>query len=382
MPLDIARLLEPVAPEAPCGEDLQYAAADLRDRARGARRSVVVDGREQLVVTPPDWRQLERDALALAGRGKDLWLWVILARAALQRDGLPGLVAGLRLIADGLDRYWPDIHPALDLEETDPEQQAFKRRNALNLLADPEGLLSELHRVPILSARGYGQFSLRALRLAAGEQRPAPGEEPPDPKIVAAALGEAKPDEVAERDRVRAAAAEIPRLVERIGTVFAARTGKAEATPSLEALVERIGTVFAARTGKAEATPSLEALVGFAQDVLRRLPEPAAEPVVPDDPVPVVAEPNGKAGEPVPSPGAVAPAASRQGVDGREDVMRLLDQILDYYRRREPSSPVPLLLQRARRLVPMSFVEAMRELAPSGVDELVRVAGHLEDSGT
>jgi hypothetical protein len=24
----------------------------------------------------------------------------------------------------------------------------------------------------------------------------------------------------------------------------------------------------------------------------------------------------------------------------------------------------------------------MRELAPSGVDELVRVAGHLEDSGT
>ena len=168
MPLDIARLLEPVAPEAPCGEDLQYAAADLRDRARGARKSVVVDGREQSVVTPPDWRQLERDALALAGRGKDLWLWVILARAALQREGLPGLVAGLRLIADGLDRYWPDIHPALDLKETDPEQQAFKRRNALNLLADPEGLLSELHRVPILSARGYGQFSLRALRLAAG----------------------------------------------------------------------------------------------------------------------------------------------------------------------------------------------------------------------
>lgn len=358
MPLDIARLLEPVAPEAPCGEDLQYAAADLRDRARGARKSVVVDGREQSVVTPPDWRQLERDALALAGRGKDLWLWVILARAALQRDGLPGLVAGLRLIADGLDRYWPDIHPALDLEETDPEQQAFKRRNALNLLADPEGLLSELHRVPILSARGYGQFSLRALRIAAGEQRPAPGEEAPDPKIVAAALGEAKPDEVAERDRVRAAAAEIP------------------------GLVERIGTVFAARTGKAEATPSLEALVAFAQDVLRRLPEPAAEPVVADDPVPVVAEPNGKAGDPMPSPGAVAPAASRQGVDGREDVMRLLDQILDYYRRREPSSPVPLLLQRARRLVPMSFVEAMRELAPSGVDELVRVAGHLEDSGT
>jgi type VI secretion system protein ImpA len=60
----------------------------------------------------------------------------------------------------------------------------------------------------------------------------------------------------------------------------------------------------------------------------------------------------------------------------------MLDQILDYYRQREPSSPVPLLLQRARRLVPMSFVEAMRELAPSGVEELARVAGQLEDSGT
>jgi type VI secretion system protein ImpA len=166
---------------------------------------------------------------------------------------------------------------------------------------------------------------------------------------------------VAERDHVRTAAAEIP------------------------GLVGRIGTVFAARTGKADAGPSLDALVDFSREVLRHLPEPAAEPLpVPvDDPVPPAAEPNGQAGEPVPSPATVgSPAAPRQGVDGREDVLRLLDQVLDYYRRREPSSPVPLLLQRARRLVPMSFVEAMRELAPSGVDELVRVAGHLEDSVT
>jgi type VI secretion system protein ImpA len=78
--------------------------------------------------------------------------------------------------------------------------------------------------------------------------------------------------------------------------------------------------------------------------------------------------------------GSGAPAGAPAGpARTREDVVRLLDQVLDYYRRHEPSSPVPLLVTRAKRLVPMSFVEALKELAPAGIKELQAAAGALDE---
>ena len=51
--------------------------------------------------------------------------------------------------------------------------------------------------------------------------------------------------------------------------------------------------------------------------------------------------------------GAAAGEASRRlsgEVETREDVIRAIDKICDYYDRHEPSSPLPLLLRRAQRL--------------------------------
>ena len=48
----------------------------------------------------------------------------------------------------------------------------------------------------------------------------------------------------------------------------------------------------------------------------------------------------------------------------------MIDEICSYYAQYEPSSPVPLLLQRARRLVNKSFVEILEDLAPDGLNQL------------
>lgn len=72
---------------------------------------------------------------------------------------------------------------------------------------------------------------------------------------------------------------------------------------------------------------------------------------------------------------SAAPAALSGPIASRDDVVRALDRVLDYYRTHEPSSPVPLLVARAKRLVPLSFLEAMKELAPGGMKELQAVAG-------
>ena len=73
-------------------------------------------------------------------------------------------------------------------------------------------------------------------------------------------------------------------------------------------------------------------------------------------------------------------SAAFDEIRSREDVNRLLDKICDYYRKNEPASPVPLLLERAKRIAGLGFMELLRELAPGGVSEVETIAGVSEEA--
>lgn len=80
----------------------------------------------------------------------------------------------------------------------------------------------------------------------------------------------------------------------------------------------------------------------------------------------------------------VAPiAANGAGIPGRissrDEVERCLDLIIDFYERTEPSSPIPHLARRVRKMVPMNFMQLMEEIAPSGMKEFRNAAGVLDD---
>lgn len=62
-------------------------------------------------------------------------------------------------------------------------------------------------------------------------------------------------------------------------------------------------------------------------------------------------------------------------IKNNEDVIRMLDKICDYYAKYEPSSPLPLLLQRAKRLVRKDFLEILKDIAPDGLTQAGRVTG-------
>jgi hypothetical protein len=53
----------------------------------------------------------------------------------------------------------------------------------------------------------------------------------------------------------------------------------------------------------------------------------------------------------------------------RDDVLRAIDSISTYYREREPTSPVPLMLDRLRTWVTMDFLELLNEIAPGSIHE-------------
>ena len=76
-----------------------------------------------------------------------------------------------------------------------------------------------------------------------------------------------------------------------------------------------------------------------------------------------------------PAPASAAVVYREREVTSRDDVVAMLDRICAYYERHEPSSPVPLLMQRARRLVHMNFLELMRDLADKGMPQIEAISG-------
>jgi type VI secretion system protein ImpA len=65
-------------------------------------------------------------------------------------------------------------------------------------------------------------------------------------------------------------------------------------------------------------------------------------------------------------------------LETREGAVEALELASDYFRRQEPGSPIPLLLERARRLMAMTFIEIIGELAPDATTQMRGTLGVKE----
>ena len=61
-------------------------------------------------------------------------------------------------------------------------------------------------------------------------------------------------------------------------------------------------------------------------------------------------------------------------VTSRQEAIRALDAVAEFFRRNEPSSPIPLFLDRAKRLVSKDFLAVLEDIAPDALPQ-ARAAG-------
>lgn len=78
-----------------------------------------------------------------------------------------------------------------------------------------------------------------------------------------------------------------------------------------------------------------------------------------------------EAGQPAPE----APKPARGEITTRQDAVLMLDKIIAYLERTEPANPAPLLLRRAHRLMTMSFVDIIKDLAPESLAKIEALSG-------
>lgn len=338
--IDIAALCAPLGDTAPCGDNLEYDPLFLAldEAARG--KPEVQYGSTITPATPPDWQAVRALALQLMERSRDLRLAVALTRAQLGLGGLPGLAAGLALLTALLEQYWDEVHPQLD---PDDDYDPMLRVNVLAALCQQDELLRELREAPLVQVRGLGSFSLRDIELAASDAAPLPGQQKISMAVIDAAFAEAEQAALAATFASLQAAAESTREIEQRLTDKVGAASALDLAP-LSTLLRRAGAAL--------------------QPHLR---DAGVDPRQPADDAPSTP------GAPAAGQGSAAPRGDQ--INSRADVTRTLEKLCAYYAAHEPSSPVPLLLQRASKLVDMGFADLMRELAPEGLAQLAQVSG-------
>lgn len=348
--MDIDSLLVDVEADAPCGPNLEYDPEFLELEQAILGKPEVQYGDTITPAVPPEWKVVKRLALGLLQRSRDLRVVVSLSRALLALEGMPGLANGLALIERLLEQRWDSVHPQLD---PDDGMDPMLRINSLATLAD-NAFLREVKEATLLMLPGLGPLSLRALEVANGELPPSEGETKVELHSIAAALQDADPERVAASSAGLAAACD---SVTQIEVTLVRQVGSSQAL-NLDALVRllRRGRDFFAEQAGGESADdgAADGASGEAD--------------------------GGDAGAAAAAGKGGARAAAISGeVASRADVIRMLDKINKYYQQYEPSSPVPLLLERAKRLVPKNFFEIMEDLAPDGMTQLLVVSGPREE---
>lgn len=333
-------LLQSLGDDAPSGEDLEYDPSfiELEISAQpGEERQL---GNEIVQGEDPDYKDVAAKAIGVLERSHDLRAAIYLAEAQLRMKGLPGFAEVTSYLNRCLDEYWDTCHPQLD---ADDDNDPTMRVNAILALTDSNRILRGVRRAPLTKSRTFGAFSLRDISVAEGEiAHPADMDGAPDSASIAAAFQDTDPETLAEL-----------------------ATAASSALADVRAISEKFDVETPGRG------PDLDPLIKLLRQASTRLSAAAGSPDEADaeDEAEYASPGDAAVASPAPQGGAVG------GINSPNDVRNALDRIIAYYERSEPSSPVPVLLRRAKKLVGADFLSIVQDMAPNGIDNVYLIGG-------
>lgn len=335
-----SQLLAPITEERPCGdnlEDTELLASFDAFRLFGQSRPLdaPAEPNEKRIPKPadsPEWIDIRDTALEALAKSKDLRLLAHLGTAVLRTDGVPAFSETLHVASQWLDMYWSQTYPLVD-------EDAILRRNALNCFADPMAVVDGLRRAPLVRSRQHGTFALRDIDIATHQLSPGDSDTRADENQVNAAFASMP---LAELSQLHESVVNAVAWLNKIDASMRDAAGS-EATPSFDGLAAQLGRMSQVLRAYVASHPDS---AGAASDV------------------------DGAAG-------SDEGAAGVGVVKSRQDAIRALDAVAAFFKRTEPSSPIPLFLARAKRLVSKDFLEVLADIAPEAVAQ-ARAAGGLK----
>ena len=320
----LQKLSRPLSDDNPCGENLEDT------QLLASFDSYRLFGATTPLGTEIDWREMRDKSLEALDKSHDLRLLAHYAAASARLEGWMGFLGSIGVAASWSRANWDAMFPRID-------EDAILRKNALSCLSDRMAILDGLRRASIVEHKQLGKVTLRDVELAAGEVQPTAADTSPvsDSQITAVMT-----------------ATELPPLQE-------LATGLATAIADLGAIETQMRDV-----GGSDSTPDFDPLKLMLSRVRKLVDAQLAARGV------GAATAGGDAAE--------AAGGAVGAIKSRADAMRAMEAIATFFKQTEPSSPVPLFLERARRLVGKNFLEVLSDVAPDGVTT-ARAAGGIKD---
>jgi len=358
---DLEALLAPIPGDTPVGIDLRedaspnsiyYRLRDARAEARAAERAAETPDDDNpgrgAATAAPLWvtvRDLATEAIA--SQSKDLEIAAWLTEALLRTDGLVGVTAGFLLMHGLVEAFWDDLLP---LPDEDGIEARVRPVAGLNGVSGDGTLIQPLRQITLFDRPDGTPLQLWRYEQSADLATIADPEHRQQ-RIAAGAIefdtltAEANAQSGEVFTVLRRQASEAEEAWRALGEALDQRAG-ADAPPTsrLREVLQKFGSV--ARLFGAAAGDALE--VGTAST--------ADAPAAGDLALPAT---------------TAATAAAATAVNSREDALRALAAIAEYFRRSEPHSPLSYTLQEAVRRARMTWPQLLEEIVP---DESSRAA--------
>ena len=340
-------LLSPINDELACGPYIDdsaelYSEFNLLEQSAQGKPEQVM-GDSVIAAVEPNWGKVNEISKSLFGKTKDLRVACYLSQSLLSKNSFPGLSDGLRLVHALLNENWDLVHPMLIIDDDDDPDY---RVNAVSYLGSND-FIQSVSNVILVSSRAVGTFSLRDyLNAVEGTGDTESGA--PDLSLINAAFMDVDLEQL--------------------------QTTKDAISLSLETL-DQIALIFTEKLSNAES-PQLEALSSELKNSIKIYNEFLSQrgASVEDS----SSEESVEEGEAMES-SSTKTVANPGEVNSQSDVLKSIDKICKYYEKNEPSSPVPLVLNRAKKLVTMDFMEIMKDMSPDTVHSIMSLAGLNED---
>jgi type VI secretion system protein ImpA len=354
-------LLAPIAGDNPAGVDLRldsspssiyYQIKGARGDARADERRVLMeDDRASMGKLMPGWSKvLELAPVILSQHAKDLEIVAWYTEAQLRAAGFEGLGNAFRLTRELVEQYWDQLYPMPD------EDGIVTRVAPLTGLNGDNGegtLIGPIYQVPI--TQGYTDQAYATWHYQqAFDLSKVLDEEKREARIKNGAI---------TMSQIERSALETPfQFYENLIAALDQCIG--EFQQLCKVLESKAGADAPPSSNIRNALKKVRDTVGFlTKDMFANVPEQAS------------------AGQ---ESGAAMLSATKAGITGvpdainnRDDAVRALLKVAEYFRKTEPHSPVSYSLEQAIRWTRMSLPELLAQLIPdeSARNEYFRLTG-------
>ena len=326
---------------SPCGENMEY------DPRMMALEEDIVGKPEQqmgdsiIPATPPNWKDILKNAASLLEDTRDLRVFIYWTAAQLAREGLSGLYEGLQHILYFSTEAWDELWPVPDDGDVQERLSAFALLSPMAGSFDADMTVVQLLLDQKLCfSHAVGSYSLRDIREAQET-----GNEEARKLIRAAYLDSPE----AELEKVKTC---IDNILQCLRDIRECYDNHGMGTPDLRMI-----------------TDIVKEMQLFYKSQPAEQPE-APAPTVSEAPSASVSAAPAAAAGPVAAVPVALPAAAPGVINGRQDAIRTMKALCQWFEENEPSSPVPYFLKRAIRCVGANLFDIVEDLAPQMKEQL------------